>query len=208
MANRSHSSNAPSYLRAPPALSNNIRIIGTTPDGLAIIIDGAGRKRHTTITYCAECEQGFPELLVRFGHSDKRSASLCFECNRRIEWDELEEAQAKSRASGLNRRLAAITAASPAWRDRDKIRAIYQEARDLTQLTGVLHEVDHFYPLQGQLCCGLHIPENLRVTTFSENRSKKNTQPLEESPATVAFINQYGFAGLKKWLAWAKAGIT
>jgi hypothetical protein len=196
-----------SNLRTPKEFSTDIKIIGTTPDGLSVIIDGAGRTRRTKVTYCAECERGFPETLARWGHSDKRAASLCFDCNMQIEHAEALEARRpkKEQSEGAAaHRLRAITAASPSWRDRDKIREIYQEARDLTQLTGVLHEVDHFYPLQGHLCCGLHIPENLRVITFAENRSKNRHQPLEESPATVAFIKQYGIGGLMKWVDWAK----
>lgn len=199
-----------SSLRAPREFSTDIQIVGTTPDGLSVIIDGAGRKRRTKITFCAECERGFPENLARWAHSDKRSGSLCFECNMRIEREEALARRPKRKLGdgAADRRLRAITAASPAWRDRSKIREIYQEARDLTQLTGVQHEVDHFYPLQGHLCCGLHIAENLRVVTFAENRAKNRQQPLEESPATVAFIQQYGNSGLTKWIDWAKAGIN
>lgn len=187
-----------------------IQIIGTTPDGLSIIIDTDGRKRRAKVLYCAECERGFPENLARWAHSDKRVGSLCFDCNLRIEREQAVARRPRKECSdpAALRRLRALAAASPAWRDRDKIREIYQEARDLTQLTGVLHEVDHFYPLQGHLCCGLHIPENLRVVTFTENRAKSRQQPLEESPATVSFIRQYGKDGLTKWLAWAKAGIA
>lgn len=105
-------------------------------------------------------------------------------------------------------RTAYLALASPKWRDRDKIRAIYQEARDLTQLTGVEFHVDHYYPLQGQLCCGLHVPENLRVIEARENLSKSADHPLEDSPALAAFLKQYGAEGLRKWLAWAKAGIN
>jgi 5-methylcytosine-specific restriction endonuclease McrA len=45
----------------------------------------------------------------------------------------------------------------------------YSEAKRLTELTGVTHEVDHIIPLcQG----GLHAPWNLQVLTQSDNRSK------------------------------------
>ena len=110
-------------------------------------------------------------------------------------------------AFAAKKRAATTILASPKWRDRDKIKAIYEEARRLTVETGVVHHVDHYYPLQGLLCSGLHVHHNLRVMPASENCSKGNGQPLEDSPATAAFIKQYGVTGLRVWLKWAKEGI-
>lgn len=81
------------------------------------------------------------------------------------------------------RRAAALILASPAWRDRAAIRIIYEEARRRTKETGIQYHVDHFYPLQGDLCCGLHVHQNLRIITASENYSKHKKHPLDESPA-------------------------
>lgn len=64
--------------------------------------------------------------------------------------------------------------ATPKWADKDNIRAIYEEAVALTVSTGIKHEVDHIVPLTNKLVCGLHVEHNLRVVTFSENRSKSN----------------------------------
>jgi hypothetical protein len=97
--------------------------------------------------------------------------------------------------------------ATPAWRDRDKIREIYKEAKRLTAETGIEHHVDHYYPVQGRLCCGLHVHQNLRVITASENCSKHAGHPMEDSPATLAFVKQYGLEGLRKWIIWAEDGL-
>lgn len=64
--------------------------------------------------------------------------------------------------------------ATPAWADFDAIRAFYEEARRLTEETGIPHHVDHIVPLQSKLVCGLHAQANLRVVTDSENVKKRN----------------------------------
>ena len=54
-------------------------------------------------------------------------------------------------------------------KDIEKILAFYIEAAELTQLTGVLHCVDHI----DALCnTGLHHPDNLQVITQAENVQK------------------------------------
>lgn len=65
------------------------------------------------------------------------------------------------------------------WADLDAIRAIYAEAARLTAETGIRHEVDHYYPLQGEIVCGLHCEANLQILTKAENIRKKNRMPEE-----------------------------
>lgn len=67
--------------------------------------------------------------------------------------------------------------AIPNWVDEaafKKIQSFYEAARRKTLKTGVPHEVDHIYPLKGDDVCGLHVPENLRIISRFENRSKGN----------------------------------
>lgn len=73
---------------------------------------------------------------------------------------------AKRRAAQLQR--------TPAWADTAAILEVYQRARELTMVTGVMHHVDHHIPLQGRLVSGLHVAENLRVVTWIENITKGN----------------------------------
>lgn len=61
-----------------------------------------------------------------------------------------------------------------------EIEYFYENARQLTETTGVAHHVDHIIPIQGDTVCGLHVPWNLQVLTASENCSKQN-KLLEES---------------------------
>jgi len=57
----------------------------------------------------------------------------------------------------------------------DEVKAVYAEARRLTEETGIQHHVDHIVPLQGEKVSGLHVPWNLQILTASENCSKSNT---------------------------------
>jgi hypothetical protein len=84
-------------------------------------------------------------------------------------------------SNNKGRRLASVRARqlakrqrTPAWADHVMIRAYYETAAELTVATGIPHEVDHVIPLQGELISGLHVHDNLRILTRSENRSKQN----------------------------------
>src|SRR5271165_3915827 len=76
---------------------------------------------------------------------------------------------AKYRAAKLKR--------TPHWLTQEhwkQIEAFYIEAKRLTQVTGIPHEVDHIVPLQGKNVSGLHVPWNLQILTESQNCSKNN----------------------------------
>jgi hypothetical protein len=62
----------------------------------------------------------------------------------------------------------------PPWADRNAIRKIYLQARQLTIETGIKHEVDHIIPSNHELVCGLHVETNLQILTESENIKKSN----------------------------------
>jgi hypothetical protein len=75
------------------------------------------------------------------------------------------------------------------YRYRKEIDAFYAEARRKTAETGILHVVDHVWPLKHPDCCGLHVPWNLQVITGTENDQKGNKLPtvaaLQTSGAVV-----------------------
>jgi hypothetical protein len=67
----------------------------------------------------------------------------------------------------------------PPWADRKAIRALYNEARRLTRLTGELHVVDHIVPLIGKyngttIVSGLHVHYNMRVIHWKPNAQRGN----------------------------------
>lgn len=64
--------------------------------------------------------------------------------------------------------------ATPKWADLEAIRDVYREARWLSKVTGVRHEVDHIVPLTSDVVCGLHVVDNLRVVLGVVNRRKAN----------------------------------
>lgn len=79
---------------------------------------------------------------------------------------------AKRRALKLQR--------TPRWvgpAELEAIARLYAAARHLSETSGVEHEIDHYYPLQGKRVSGLHVLANLRVITADENRRKGNRCP-------------------------------
>lgn len=76
-------------------------------------------------------------------------------------------------ASYASKRRAAELSAMPPWANMLAIQAFYEEARRLTEETGVPYHVDHIVPLQGNGVCGLHVETNLRVIPGPENVRKR-----------------------------------
>jgi hypothetical protein len=78
------------------------------------------------------------------------------------------------RAALQQKRNAAKLRATPAWANEEAILSFYTSANALGMLTGEWYHVDHIVPLQGKLVCGLHVENNLRVISATENLSKGN----------------------------------
>jgi hypothetical protein len=76
-------------------------------------------------------------------------------------------------ANAKCRRMAQVKA-MPKWANRAEIGKLYCEAQMLSLCTGVLHHVDHIYPIKNERLCGLHVHWNLRVIPAKENREKSN----------------------------------
>jgi hypothetical protein len=70
---------------------------------------------------------------------------------------------------------AARRQAYPPWIDdahMARIHEVYRLRREISEKTGVVHEVDHIVPLQGKTVCGLHVWWNLRVIPREENNRR------------------------------------
>lgn len=115
-------------------------------------------------TYCRPCAAAKQRAF--FASNKDRTRSY-----QRKYWEEnRQKVNAYNKEAKLRRRKTSVVA----WADKQAIAKIYAEAAMLTAQTGVRHEVDHIIPLKHPLVCGLHVPENLRVVTRSENARKSN----------------------------------
>ncbi len=75
-------------------------------------------------------------------------------------------------AAAQQRRRSRLLRCMPEWVNHDEIQQFFTKAKELSDATGVKHNVDHIYPLQGRMVTGLHVPWNLQIMTESENKSK------------------------------------
>lgn len=89
-------------------------------------------------------------------------------------WREANKAQWNQRMSvATAKRRAVKLNATVTWADNDLIADLYEYA-SIMRAHGVPAEVDHIVPLQGELVCGLHTPDNLTVVLLEHNRVKRN----------------------------------
>ena len=77
-----------------------------------------------------------------------------------------------SRAICAKRRAAKLNA-TPAWADLKKITQIYKDCPPG-------YHIDHVFPLQSPIMCGLHVENNLQYLPAKENISKGNRVTLEQ----------------------------
>ena len=83
------------------------------------------------------------------------------------------------KAAWSSERRALKIMAMPPWVDRKAIGKIYLECSRVTLITGIVHHVDHIWPLKGKGFVGLHVPWNLKIIPGHENRRKWNKRPDE-----------------------------
>jgi len=112
---------------------------------------------------CLECNR----IRVRYWRS-KNNQKHRLQANRYYQKNphKYTEHAAKRRVRVRNRFVS--------WADDFLISEVYHLSQLRTKLTNVNWEVDHIIPLSGETVSGLHVPENLRVITQFENRSKGN----------------------------------
>lgn len=57
---------------------------------------------------------------------------------------------------------------------KSQIQTLYNQAKEITNKTGVKHHVDHVIPVKHPEICGLHVPWNMQVLSQPDNDSKHN----------------------------------
>lgn len=141
--------------------------------------------RRTTDGNCNECtkmhrrkkyeknpekyKQKYHEYYEKNKESISATKKNYYEKNKH-KWYELNKAK---RANMLNSKLYRL--------HRLEVYAIYQRCRAMNEADpNNIHEVDHIYPIVGEGFCGLHVPWNLRIIPWLENRKKSNRFPEGE----------------------------
>lgn len=136
------------------------------------------KRKEVLRKYRENNNQSIKESAKRYRDSNKQKLKDSFK-----EYRKRTENKAGKRYRSRNKgrysyyaakRRAAKLKATPKWVDWDKIRLIYQKAKELSDLLGITLEVDHVIPLQGKDVCGLHTWDNLQLLESSINYSKGN----------------------------------
>jgi len=121
-----------------------------------------------------------PEAKAKKKAYDKAYGKAWYQANKADRLRQCSKAQKANpvgRLTKVGKARAKRLGRLPSWLTPEQfleMRAVYQKAWELTKETGVLHEVDHIYPLRGETVSGLHVPSNLQVLTRSENCKKHN----------------------------------
>ena len=116
-----------------------------------------------------------PERM-RAANEAKRKRNIVSAREACKRWD--QKYPHRRRMVQIRRQLRKRMALMP-WRDETKMAVFYEEAQRLTRETGVLHTVDHIYPIAGKEVCGLHNEFNLQVLPMPENSHKGTRVPPE-----------------------------
>ena len=115
-------------------------------------------------------KRGRPPIPEHLKVPKKREVLLEYERKYRKKYPEkIKAKKARYRASFVQR--------TPKWLTKEDMRAIkqiYAIAVARTKETGILWDVDHIIPLQGETVSGLHVPSNLQVIPHKENVTKGN----------------------------------
>lgn len=72
------------------------------------------------------------------------------------------------------RYIISVILSTPPWVDQAAVRALREEVKRQTRVTGIKHVLDHIIPVTHPYVCGLSVPCNLRVIPHGPNAFKSN----------------------------------
>lgn len=184
------SASKPRTKQKPPQARGEWRVVRKFEDGLVEVEGHRGRRMRVAPEPCSRCRKPIFSFELDQRGKITKTCPACCDAALAERRDNLHEKRKRryltlyqAGETPAQRRTAILMLASPKWRDRKAINAIYDEARRVTQETGIPHAVDHIYPLQGGMACGLHVHWNLQILTHTENSAKSARFPLDQSPA-------------------------
>jgi hypothetical protein len=120
--------------------------------------------------FCPSCKNivYLSEFHNNLSKKDGKATS-CKNCKKEIQDKYYKENKSVFIEHNIKYRYS-IEQATPKWADKELIKKIYANCPKGCH-------VDHYYPLHGDIVCGLHVPENLQYLTAEENLVKSNKMP-------------------------------
>ncbi|RLC07577.1 MAG: hypothetical protein DRI24_24645 [Deltaproteobacteria bacterium] len=144
--------------------------------GRLIAVEAVGKKgRHTEWFFNCDCGNEYKGVSTHVISGSVKSCG-CLGIQSRI-----KHGKSHTREYKTERYQAYTNAkrrATPTGVQDREVLEIYKNARNLTKETGVLHEVDHKIPLQGEFVSGLHVAANLQILTRHQNRKKSRSYEI------------------------------
>ena len=138
--------------------------------------------------FCRVCRSAQNAQWKNANKEHVRQLSLKWQRQNKEKCRASSMAWAKKNKSMICRNTVAYHArkanAQPSWLSAIQLAQIaemYDVALAKTVQTGIIHHVDHIYPLKGIGGCGLHVPWNLQVIPAFENLSKGNKVSVPET---------------------------
>lgn len=150
-------------------------------------------KRKVSNGGCVICDKEHTDRWREANPDKKREKDREYACAwnnaNRHRRQEIWRRWAKSNPDKTNanraRRRATKKNATPFWANQEEIKRFYAASKKFEQLTGIIHHVDHIYPLKSDFLCGLHVENNLQVLTAEKNIFKHNRSWPDQLPCQV-----------------------
>ena len=136
-------------------------------------------KKHVSSYSCVDCnikrsihKLYDDELMSKYRTKEKLNLYWQNNKDKSKEIDAKYNASEKGKVANANKsanRRARVKNQLPNNANFDRIKEIYAECRNISNTTGIPHEVDHIIPIAEG---GLHHENNLQIITMRENRKK------------------------------------